>query len=66
MDDVKAGVPKRYDIVSDEFVAVDQKWVDSVERFFQKFGKARETGKRAVEAQQAFLDAWKPEFERKK
>lgn len=66
MDDAKTSAPKRYNIATDEFVAVDQKWVDSVERIFQQFGKAREASKRAIETQQTFLAAWKPEFEQKK
>lgn len=66
MDDVKTGVPKRYDIASDAFVAVDQKWVDSVQDIFNRFGAARRASERAIEEQQKFLDAWKPEFEQKK
>lgn len=76
-DDVKTGVPTRYDISCDCFIPATQEWVNDVEKFLQAFGHARQAAKRAMDIQdeivvtthpalQEFLDAWKPEFEQKK
>lgn len=69
-------MPMRYDAMHDELVPVTQEWVDSVQRQFLRFGQARAAAKKAIGIQddivvsthpalQAFLDAWRPEFEQK-
>lgn len=69
-------IPTRYNIGTDEQVPVTQDWVDGVQVLLNKFGLAREAARGAIgirddivvsthPALQAFLDAWKPEFEQK-
>lgn len=57
--------PQRYDIATDEMVEVTQEWVDGVQTMFNKFGAARDHARSFRRAIQAFMDAWKPEFEQK-
>lgn len=68
--------PRRYNIATDEMVEVTQEWVDDVQTTFNKFGAARGHARSFLaspnanpegtrKAIQAFMDAWKPEFEQK-
>lgn len=69
-------MPMRYSIGTDELIPVTQEWVNFAERQFRALGQARAEAKRAIGIQddivinchpalQAFLDAWRPEFEQK-
>lgn len=68
--------PHRYDIDTDAMVNVTQEWVDDVQKMFSKFGAARGHARSFLKSSnanpegtrkaiQAFMDAWKPEFEQK-
>ncbi len=68
--------PQRYNIATDEMVDITQEWVDDVQKMFSRFGAARGHARSFLQSQnanpagtrkaiQAFMDAWKPEFEQK-